>query len=230
MQAPLQATLQHTPSLQWPEAQSASAAHTAPRGFGPQLPLTHFTPPAQSSSLAHVEKHLFVFVLQSYGAHTVAGPGLQRPVPSQTLTFPTDAPSHVPALQIVPEPCLRQAPAPLHVPSSPQVEGSDMGQTLGERGGSPLGTNEHVPGDCGVLQALQASPHALLQQRPSTQNPLWQSPAHPHACPLGRRMPLVPVQAGAAPASPASGALGVPPPPQEPSATRTPRRTATRHP
>jgi hypothetical protein len=230
MQAPLQATLQQTPSAQNPEAQSAFAAHTAPRGLGPQLPLTHFTPPVQSPSLAHVEKHLFVLVSQSKGAHTVAGPGLHRPAPSQTLTLPTDAPSQVPALQTVPDAYLRQAPAPLHVPSSPHVEASDLGQTLGERGGSPLGTNEQVPGDCGVLHDLHASPHELLQQTPSMQNPLWQSPAQPHAWPLGRRMPFVPVHAVTGPASPPSGPPPLLVPPQEPSARMAPSRTAATHP
>jgi hypothetical protein len=168
----LQATLQQTPSLQKPEAQSVPTVHTAPRGFGPQLPLTHFTPPEQSLSDAHAAKHLLVLVSQSKGAHTVAGPGLQRPTPSQTFTLPTEAPSHVPALQTVPAACLRQAPAPLQVPSSPQVEASALGQTLAARGGRPLGTNEQVPGDCGVLHALQVSVQAVLQQTPSTQNPL----------------------------------------------------------
>src|SRR5204862_7228236 len=145
MHEPLQATLQHRPSLQNPEAQSALAAHTAPRGLGPQLPLTHLTPPEQSASDVQAAKHLLVFGSQSNGAHTVAGPGLQRPAPSQTLTLPTDEPSHVPALQTVPEAWRRQAPAPLQVPSSPQVEGSAIGHELTVRGGKPLGTNEQVP-------------------------------------------------------------------------------------
>jgi hypothetical protein len=84
LQAPWQATLQHTPSVQKPDAQSVFFAQKAARGFGPQLPLTHFTPFAQSASALHAVKHLFVDVSQSKGAQTVAGPGLQRPPESQT--------------------------------------------------------------------------------------------------------------------------------------------------
>ena len=41
-------------------------------------------PEAQSVSDLHEEKHLFADGSQSKGAHTVAGPGLQRPAASQT--------------------------------------------------------------------------------------------------------------------------------------------------
>jgi hypothetical protein len=84
LQAPWQATLQHTPSAQKPDAQSVFFTHTAARGLGPQLPLTHLTPLMQSPSALHDEKHLFVAGSQSKGAHTVVGPGLQRPPASQT--------------------------------------------------------------------------------------------------------------------------------------------------
>jgi hypothetical protein len=47
-QAPRQATLQQTPSVQNPELHSASPAHIMPPRFGPQLPRTHSTPGAQS--------------------------------------------------------------------------------------------------------------------------------------------------------------------------------------
>jgi hypothetical protein len=47
-QAPWQATLQQTPSVQNPALHSVLLAHTAPCGLGPQLPRTHSTPGAQS--------------------------------------------------------------------------------------------------------------------------------------------------------------------------------------
>jgi hypothetical protein len=59
-QAPPQRTLQQTPSVQNPEAQSLSLAHTAPRGFGPQLPLTQVTPSMQSAAPLHVATQAFV--------------------------------------------------------------------------------------------------------------------------------------------------------------------------
>jgi hypothetical protein len=84
MHAPWQATLQQTPSAQKPDAQSAFFAQTAARGLGPQLPLTHLTPFAQSPSLLQDEKHLFDEPSQLNGAQTVDGPGLQRPPESHT--------------------------------------------------------------------------------------------------------------------------------------------------
>lgn len=106
-----------------------------------------------------------------------------------------------PGSQIVPRTKLRQAPAPSHVPSRPQVEGSEAGQTPAPRGAPPAGTNAQDPGAPAVLQDLHVSVHALLQQTPSTQNPLAQSPAHPHAAPLAPFILLVPLQAtvGASP-------------------------------
>jgi hypothetical protein len=64
---------------------------------------------------------------------------------------------------------------PSQVPSRPQVVGSLFVQTDGERGRSPAATYEQVPGADVVLQDLQVSVQALVQQRPSTQKPLAQS-------------------------------------------------------
>jgi hypothetical protein len=60
----LQATLQHTPSAQKPDAQSALLVHAAPPGFGPQLPATHLTPLTQSVSLRQLGKQALVLVSQ----------------------------------------------------------------------------------------------------------------------------------------------------------------------
>jgi hypothetical protein len=99
---PLQATLQQTPSAQKPDAQSVFFWHTAPGGLGPQLPFTQLTPSAQSVLDLHVTTQALVAASQLNGAQIVAGPDLQRPCPSHTLT-PTTAPSEQePALQIVP--------------------------------------------------------------------------------------------------------------------------------
>jgi hypothetical protein len=206
LHAPWQATLQQTPSAQKPDAHSLFFEQTAVRGFGPQLPFTHLTPLTQSPSVLQEEKHVFDEGSQSKGAQTVAGPGLQRPPESQTYTPEMDAPSHAPALHTDPVAYLRQAPAPLHVPSSPHVETSALGHTVADRGGAPFGTNEQVPGAAAVLHALQVSAQAVLQQRPSTQNPLVQSPPQPQACPFAFFIPPVPLQATSACAStPPSG-------------------------
>jgi hypothetical protein len=116
------------------------------------------------------------------------------------------APSQDPRWHIVPRTKVRQAPAPSHVPSRPQVEGSEAGQTPALRGASPAGTNAQIPCDPAVLQDLHVSPQALLQQTPSTQNPLAQSPPHPQATPLAPLILLVPLQATAAASLPPSRA------------------------
>jgi hypothetical protein len=99
---PWQATLQQTPSVQNPDAQSPSLLQTAPEGFGPQLPLTQTTPGAQSPFDLQVTTQASVAVSQSKGAQIVAGPALQWPVPSQTSTSTTAPFEHVPGLHTVP--------------------------------------------------------------------------------------------------------------------------------
>jgi hypothetical protein len=78
----------------------------------------------------------------------------------------------------------------------------------GDRGATPAATREQTPGAPGVLHALQVSAQAVLQQRPSTQNPLAQSAAHPQAAPFA--LPAPPSGLQATPSCPASG-LGAPP-------------------
>src|SRR4051812_13678979 len=172
--------LQHSPSVQNPDLHSLSLLHSAPLGFSPQLPFAHTTPLAQSPLETQLVAHLFVAGSQLYGAHTVVGPDRQRPWSSQTLTSLTAAPLQVPGLQTVPAGNLRHWPWPSHVPSSPQVATAETGQAP-DGSAAPLATNEQTPGALWSLQVLQVSEQALLQQTPSTQKPLWQSPPHPQA-------------------------------------------------
>jgi hypothetical protein len=143
----------------------------------------------------------------------------------------TAAPSQVPAAQVVPATKLRQAPLPSQVPSSPQLETSDFGQVLADRGATPAGTTAQIPGELGVLQALQVSVQALLQQKPSTQKPLVQSPLQAQATPFALRMPLVLLQTtlgvSGDPSAPAS-VLGLDPWPWHPATSAAAaRRTAS---
>jgi hypothetical protein len=181
---PRQPVLQQTPSAQKPDAQSVFFAQIAPRGLGPQLPLTQTTPATQSSSDLHVVTQAFFDGSQSNGAQIVAGPDLQRPRPSQTSTSTTAASWQEPGLQIVPATWLRQAPLPSQVPSSPHVDTSAAGHAVGWRGALPAGTKEQMPGAPCTSHDLQASVQALLQQTPSTQKPLPQSALQPHASPF----------------------------------------------
>jgi hypothetical protein len=195
-QAPRHAMLQQTPSVQKPEAQSPSLLHTAPRGLGPQLPFTHAMPGTQSALDWQVTTQASVVSSQLNGAQIVAGPALHRPSPSQTLTPMTAASEHIPGLQIVPATCWRQAPLPSQVPSSPQLEASPAGQMAGERGAPPVGTGAQIPGDPCTLHDRQVPVQAVLQQTPSTQNPLWQSPSQPQVSPFGRSEVAAPVHPG----------------------------------
>ncbi len=70
------------------------------------------------------------------------------------------------------------------MPSRPQVGTSLFGHVADERGDWPAGTKLQVPGAEVVLQDLQVSVQALLQQTPSTQNPLAQSALQPQAVPF----------------------------------------------
>jgi hypothetical protein len=189
----LQATLQHTPSVQKPDAHSGPFAHLEPLTFRPQLPATHFVP-LQSTSEAHVAMHAPFVESHWNGLQIVVGPALHRPLPSQTMLPETAAPSQAPALHTVPAACLRHAPAPSQVPSRPHDATSVFGQSVAARGAAPDATSVHVPGEPGALHVLQVSPHATLQQTPSAQKPLAQSPAQPQAWPFGFRAAPAPLQ------------------------------------
>lgn len=79
---------------------------------------------------------------------------------------------------------------------------SVFGHSAAERGGSPAATKLQVPGAEAVLQDLQVSLHAVLQQTPSAQNPLAQSPSQPQGVPFVFLAPASCVHATAsAPAS-----------------------------
>jgi hypothetical protein len=187
--APWQATAQHTPSVQKPDAHSSFVLQLMPRILSPQLPAMHCTPGAQSAFVAHSPKQSCLVASQENGTQTLSAPGPQVPLPSHVLIIVTAAPLQVPGWQTVSLTYLRHAPWPSQVPSVPHVPTAVIGQVDAERGGRPAGTNEHVPIEPFTSQRLHVSPHALSQQTPSTQKPDWQSLAQPHASPLTARMP-----------------------------------------
>jgi hypothetical protein len=80
---------------------------------------------------------------------------------------------------------LRQAPLPSQVPSSPQVDAADAGQSDAVNGACPAGMLVQMPG-------LPVSEHdwhlllqATLQQTPCAQKPDWHSVPMPHIAPGG---------------------------------------------
>jgi hypothetical protein len=206
-QGPVQLLLQQTPSAQCPEAHCPGIAQAAPFGLRPQLPATHLVLGAQSESESQVPTQVLVWPSQLNGAQMTDGPEVQLPAPSQTRMPLTAAPLQVPGWQTVPSSYVRQPPLPSQVPSSPQDEAGLWGQTLATLGGTPAATNEQTPGAEGVLQDLQLSLQALLQQTPSTQKSLVQSLLQPHAAPLVLRAPPSPQDLLSRPPS------SLPPPP-----------------
>jgi len=198
---PLQAALQQTPYAHDPLAQSASWAHVAPFIRRPQLPAWHCRPLTHWPFDVQPSKHTPVPGLQENGTQMIVGPGLQRPSPSHTCAPITASPSHVPDLHDVPAMCLRQPPAPSHVPSSPQPLAGPATHVLAARGLPPASIPTQTPGDPSDAHVMQPAVQAALQQTPSTQKPLAHSAPQPHACPLVLRPPsksqLPPSPAGA---------------------------------
>lgn len=79
------------------------------------------------------------------------------------------SPEQVPGTQTFPR-YDRQAPAPSHNPSNPQVTGSLVGQSAGKRGAAPPARLTQVPTAPGDEQVRQPPAHGLEQQTPSTQD------------------------------------------------------------
>jgi hypothetical protein len=117
-----------------------------------------------------------------YAPHDVAAPALHTPAPLQVDAVFTVEFAQPAGTQTVPAANLRHAPAPSQKPSSPQVEAADAEHSV--RGFVPGSANLHVPRLSVAAQVWQVPPQALLQQTPSMQKPLVQSPAPPHAVPF----------------------------------------------
>jgi hypothetical protein len=66
--------------------------------------------------------------LQALGRQDRVPPGTQVPLPSQVLAAVSVKSAQLPGWHSVPAPKIRQAPAPLQVPSRWQVAGGSRGQ------------------------------------------------------------------------------------------------------
>jgi hypothetical protein len=119
-----------------------------------------------------------------YAPHDALAPALQVPAPSQVPSDVWVEPLHVSPAQTVPCVQRRQAPAPLHWPSSPQVETASCAHSLS--GSVPPMIGPQTPSAWAVLafeQAAQLPLQAVLQQTPSTQEPVVHSPLPEQAAP-----------------------------------------------
>jgi hypothetical protein len=99
-------------------------------------------------------------------------------------------PVHVGAAQVVAPEYGRQAPAPSHVPSLPQVVAPSSVHC--DSGSAPLGTSMHSPSLPAIAHDLHVPAHALLQQTPCAQNVDAQSVPAVQGAPggLGPQLPL----------------------------------------
>jgi hypothetical protein len=103
----------------------------------------------------------------------------QAPAPSHRRADVKVEPVQLPAAHCVPLMYLRQAPAPSHVPSLPQVDAAAIGHCDAVTGGLPAAIGVHVPRLVAIEQDMQVPAQALLQQMLLTQNPVAQSPPIP---------------------------------------------------
>jgi hypothetical protein len=97
---------------------------------------------------------------------------LQLPAPSQLPADVAVVPLHDCAAQFVPDGAVRQAHAPSHVPSKPQI-GAGVHPPWGSL--APTVTGLQAPAAPGTLQEEQVEQLAEEQHTPSTQLPLSHS-------------------------------------------------------
>jgi hypothetical protein len=166
--APPQVSLQHTPSVQKPDAQAAAVVHAPPFVRRPQLLLTHAMPGAQSAFVAHVVLH--EPDAHAYGGQSITPGGLHEPCPSHVPAVLSRVPAHDGSTHTVSGPYFEHRPKPSHVPVSPHFAVPLSLQT--PRGsGLPRSMGQHVPRRPVWLHDTHAPWHATAQHTPSVQKP-----------------------------------------------------------
>jgi hypothetical protein len=187
LHVPVHAWLQQYPCAQKPESHSFAIVHAAPVGFRVQLPALQTLGARQSASAVQVVRQAAPAASHLYFPHgpVVAAP--QTPAPSHARDDVNVDPVQLAAAHDVPMTYFRQAPAPLQVPSLPQVVAAAIGHCVATSGGCPVAIGEHVPTLPAIEQDMQVPVHALLQQTLLTQKPDAQSELSPdeHVPPTG---------------------------------------------
>jgi hypothetical protein len=112
--APPQASLQHTPSTQNPDAQSVAIVHAPPIVRLPQLPFWHAMPGAQSAFVLQIV--LQAPDAQAYGGQSCTPGGLHVPCPSHVPGVLRRVPAHDGCTHTVSGPYFAHAPNPSHAP------------------------------------------------------------------------------------------------------------------
>ena len=163
LHVPVQAELQQTPWTQNVETHSAPAEQVEPGGFLPQLPLMQVLGDTQSAFVAQTTPHALV-VPHLNGSHMEFVPALQSPLPSQVPADVSFDPVHDGGMHCVPADHCSQAPAPLHLPSFPQVDIVAIGHWLAAAGAWPAAIAVQVPCVPVSAQDMQVAAQPVLQQ------------------------------------------------------------------
>jgi hypothetical protein len=122
------------------------------------------------AAVVQVVRHAPAVVSQVYLPHRVGAAAPQTPAPSQVrcdravVEF-----MHVGAAHCVPLTNLRQAPAPLQVPSLPQVDAAAAVHCAATSGAAPAAIGEHVPRLPAIEHDMHVPVQAELQQTLLTQ-------------------------------------------------------------
>jgi hypothetical protein len=147
LQVPVQAWLQQYPWAQNPESHSLAIVHAVPIGLSVQMLALQMLGATQSvAAVMQVVRHAFAVVSQVYFPHGVVVAAPQTPAPSHVrgdravVEF-----MHAGAAHCVPLTNLRQAPAPLQVPSLPHVDATAAAHCDATSGGLPAAIGEQVP-------------------------------------------------------------------------------------
>jgi hypothetical protein len=167
---PVHAVAQQTPCAQLPELHSAAAVHTAPLGFFPQLFIVQVLGETHSALVAHVVRHAPLLPHWNGSQPDDAAGGRHRPAPSQVWAGVSVEPVQVAGMHTVPAACCRQVPAPLHMPSLPQLLAAAATHWVaGMSGGMLAGIGVQVPLVAARLHDWQAAAQPVLQQTPCSQ-------------------------------------------------------------
>jgi len=175
LHVPVQAWLQQTPCAQKLESHSLAVVQLVPVGLSVQVFALQMFGATQSASTPHVVRHLPAGMSHWYFPQDDVVAAAQTPAPSHRRAEVKVEPVQLPATHCVPLMYLRQAPAPLQVPSLPQVDAAAIGHCDAVTGALPAAIGVHVPMLVAIAQDMQVPAHMLLQQTPSTQNPDAQS-------------------------------------------------------
>lgn len=159
-QMAVQAVPQQTPCAQKLWAQSLASVQGWPSASLPQLPLTQLFVVTQSVLAVQVVRQVGVVVLHRYGSHCEVVTARHTPAPSHVRCGVSVDPVQVAAAHCVPVAQRRHAPAPLHIPSVPQVVATVVAHCVAGVGAVPLATLLQVPMLPAIAHDLHVPVHA----------------------------------------------------------------------